>query len=284
MRTADTNQTILGRRRAGMLTLLALSLTGAAALAVAEVGTSVADDRTPSPAPDVTAPAMGGIDPAGLPPGHPPVATTAGATSGADRPTPSVEGKVREVVQVDRYTYLRLESQGVQIWAAVPRQEVPVGGHARVADVTEMTDFSSPSLGRTFDRVYFGVLDQGAMAGSSPQGGAVAPAPARGSVERAGGATGKTIGEIAAQAAKLGGTSVRVRGKVTKRTDGVLGKTWLHVADGGDRDLVVTTADAVELGAVVLLEGRLATDRDLGSGYRYDFLLEDARVLPAGQP
>jgi hypothetical protein len=34
------------------------------------------------------------------------------------------------------------------------------------------------------------------------------------------------------------------------------------------------------VGQVVELEGTLVRDKDLGSGYRYDVLLEDATVKP----
>jgi hypothetical protein len=127
-----------------------------------------------------------------------------------------------------------------------------------------------------------GMPDDDVHGGSaSPHGApAAAPAPPQlGSIPRAEGATGKTVAEIVAQSAKLVDKTIRVRAKVTKRTDGVLGKTWLHVADGGGGDLVVTTTEGVELGAVVVLEGKITTDRDLGSGYRYAVLLEDARVV-----
>ena len=64
-----------------------------------------------------------------------------------------------------------------------------------------------------------------------------------------------------------------------------MGKNWLHIQDGtGDsatntHDLVVTSSDIVEKGAIISLEGALAVDKDFGFGYRYDVLIEDAVVV-----
>ena len=95
---------------------------------------------------------------------------------------------------------------------------------------------------------------------------------------------GVTVAQIVRDAESLAGKRVKLAAKVVKSTPNVLGRTWLHVQDGtgeaarGDHDLVVTTQDAVQVGDVVVLEGMVVRDRDLGSGYRYEVLLEDATV------
>jgi hypothetical protein len=48
-------------------------------------------------------------------------------------------------------------------------------------------------------------------------------------------------------------------------------------AEGGD-DLVVTTTDTAAIGDTVLVRGKLAADRDLGSGYRFELMIEDAAI------
>jgi hypothetical protein len=63
-----------------------------------------------------------------------------------------------------------------------------------------------------------------------------------------------------------------------------MGKNWLHVRDGsgsdekGDNDLTVTTDDIVTAGSVILVQGTLHTDKDLGSGYNFSVIVEDAKV------
>ena len=62
------------------------------------------------------------------------------------------------------------------------------------------------------------------------------------------------------------------------------GKNWVHLRDGsgksddGSNDLLVTTNDSAALGDVVLVKGVVAIDRDLGSGYAYKVLVENAKL------
>ncbi|HTV25558.1 MAG TPA: hypothetical protein VMG12_42975 [Polyangiaceae bacterium] len=99
-------------------------------------------------------------------------------------------------------------------------------------------------------------------------------------VERSRASNGYTIAELHAQRSQLGERRVRVRGTVIKRTDGILGKSYLHLWDGsstpetGDDDLTVTSPEELEVGETVELEGRVLVDRDLGIGYRYPVLLD----------
>jgi len=95
------------------------------------------------------------------------------------------------------------------------------------------------------------------------------------------------VAELFAARRTLDQAKVTVRGTVVKLTEGVLGKTYLHLRDGtgsaeqGDDDLTVTTTEALAVGETVDLEGQLAIDQDVGAGYRYPALLADAtRVQP----
>jgi hypothetical protein len=84
--------------------------------------------------------------------------------------------------------------------------------------------------------------------------------------------------------AGLKGKSVLVRGQVVKVNTGIMGKNWLHLRDGsgsatdGSNDILVTTKDTAALGDVVSVKGTVRTDVDLGSGYTYAVLIEDAAV------
>ena len=73
------------------------------------------------------------------------------------------EGAVLERIHVPNYTYLRLSlPDGREAWAAVPKVEIEVGAKARVVESLVMHEFRSPSLGRTFEKIIFGNLDDGA--------------------------------------------------------------------------------------------------------------------------
>lgn len=104
-------------------------------------------------------------------------------------------------------------------------------------------------------------------------------------VERSRAPNGRTVAEVFAQRAALAGQRVALRASVVKATDGVLGKTYLHLQDGSGsaelatHDLTATTTEAFELGETVEVEGVLAIDQDVGLDYRYPALLGDVRRL-----
>lgn len=103
-------------------------------------------------------------------------------------------------------------------------------------------------------------------------------------VDKAEGENAYTIGDLFAKKADLNDKKVKIRGKVVKVSKMIMGKNWLHLQDGtGDaktntHDLVVTTMAEAEKDAVVVVEGTMRADKDFGSGYRYDVLVEDAEV------
>ena len=182
-----------------------------------------------------------------------------------------LKGRVREVIEVAQYTYLRLGTDQGEIWAAVSKAPVVVDSDVIVEDPVRMEHFESATLKRTFDVIYFGNLPASGAAGSGalppghpdldrgsiddegelpaghpsidgtatlpPLHGASpsAPPPTAATdvvVPRASGNNAHTIGELFAESAKLEGKLVRVRGQVVKVTAGVQGKTYLRLRDG----------------------------------------------------
>lgn len=73
-------------------------------------------------------------------------------------------GKVVETMTVANYTYVRLEKDGKSGWAAVPTRQVAVGDEVELLPGTEMGQFNSPSLKKTFKNIYFSTGFKGAEA------------------------------------------------------------------------------------------------------------------------
>jgi hypothetical protein len=247
-----------------------------------------------------------------------PVAAAQTTTSGdpfdvdepaADSAAESLRGRVREVIEVAQYTYLRLGTAQGEVWAAVSKAPVKVDSDVSVENATRMEHFESATLKRTFDVIYFGNLPSGptgafaqgelppghpSIDGTSPspamQHGGPSPAADVPAVEvpRATGKGAHTIGELFANRTQLEGQKLRVRGQVIKVTPGVLGKTYLRLRHGNsarseERELVVTSLADVQVGMVATFEGTLLTDVDVGIGFRYPVLLSDAQVRD-GEP
>jgi len=222
-------------------------------------------------------------------------AQTTGETPQVVSPAPGVSGKVTETMDASGYTYVAVDTGTETIWVAGPKTQVAVGDEVYIPEGAPISNFESKTLGRTFDTILFassimvGGADQtmnatdtqGSM-GKTAAAGAISPAD----IDFSGLSVpegGKTVAQVFADKAALNGQNVKVRAKVTKYMSGIMGKNWLHIKDGtgsaGTDDLVVTTLASANVGDTVLIEGKLASDKDFGSGYKYDVIVEDAEVV-----
>jgi len=119
---------------------------------------------------------------------------------------------------------------------------------------------------------------QHAMAASGP----AENAPIR--VKKAEGTDGHTVAELYVQRQALNDKVIAVRGQVVKYTPGILKRNWIHLRDGTgnvtDRshDLTVTTQAEAAVGDVVLVHGTVHLNRDIGAGYNYPVIVEDATL------
>jgi hypothetical protein len=209
----------------------------------------------------------------------------------ANPATATLGGEVLESLDVDSYTYLRLKTKDGETWAAVNRTMVQKGARVTIENPVVMRDFESKALNRKFDRIVFGTLAGPAgAAGKGGNLGALHAGVGRSAdvgdvkVAKATGPNARTVAEIVTRSAELKDKPVVVRGKVVKFTPAVLGRNWVHLRDGtgsaadGSDDVLVTTADEAKVGDVVLATGVVHTNRDLGSGYSYKVLVEEAKL------
>lgn len=240
---------------------------------------------------------------------------------------PTIAGKVKETMNSAGYTYVLLEKDGVQTWAALPETQVAVGQEITIYAGMEMKNFKSNTLNRTFDSIIFSSGIVGAAANkdiqpsgkidtqptaiprtSSPTAAMVEsqkmektpeqmaleahstvkrmdPLKFLGEkIDKAPGENSYIIADLHAKAKELAGKTVQVRGKVTKVSTGIMGKNWVHMQDGSGAqdaqnfDITITTQAQPKEGDVVIFEGVLAADKDFGAGYRYDVIIEDAKL------
>jgi hypothetical protein len=120
--------------------------------------------------------------------------------------------------------------------------------------------------------------------GAPGHGSAPAPAEPVGKIPKATTPDAKTVAEVVGGKDALKGKTVTIHAKVVKASTAILGKNWIHLQDGSGspdkatHDIVVTTTDKVAVGDLVNASGKVQTDVDIGSGYKYAVLVEDARV------
>ncbi|HEX4944436.1 MAG TPA: nucleotide-binding protein [Usitatibacteraceae bacterium] len=199
----------------------------------------------------------------------------------------TLKGEVLETLNVESYTYLRLKTQDGETWAAVPTTAVKKGAQVTIGNTMVMENFESKALKRKFDRIVFGAI-------ADPNAKPAAPAGSHGSapvasvpvakVAKATGPDAKTVAEVVKGKASLKGKPVLVRAQVVKVSSGILGKNWLHLQDGSGsaadstNDIIVTTTDKAAVGDIVNAKGTVRTDVNVGSGYAYAVLIEDAAL------
>jgi hypothetical protein len=192
---------------------------------------------------------------------------------------------VDEVLQTTSYTYLLANENGAMQWLAMPRIEAAAGEVYYYTEGAEMKDFKSTELDRTFSSVLFLGGVQGAesiQAASTPPVNPPSPGgPQKITVAPTDG--GITIKELFANKSNYSGKKVTIKGKVVKYNGGIMGKNWIHLQDDtehdGENDLTVTTDMVAKVGDTIIVEGIIVLDKDLGAGYFYKVIMEEAKII-----
>lgn len=198
----------------------------------------------------------------------------------------TVEGTVTEIVDVPGYTYVQVETVDGSVWVASPSVVVAEGDTVAFSTSMPMQNFYSKTLDREFSVLYFvdRFVSEGAITpidreAAAAHGRMVENAAARPveGITRAD--PGHTIAEIYASTDELQGREVRVRGQVVKFTPSVLGTNWVRIRDSSAaNDLVVPTDEVCAINDIVLAEGRIELNKDLGQGFVVPVVLEEATI------
>jgi len=204
-----------------------------------------------------------------------------------------VTGNVVETMNSGGYSYICLEQNGKKFWFAVPQMVVTKGQVMSFDLGMEMKNFTSKTLNKTFDSIYFATGPINAQAN-----GASNTAPANSdtkkvaplannekvNVKKATGKNAYTVAEVFAKKDSLNEKSAVIRGKVMKVSSGIMGKNWIHLQDGtgevakGTNDLIATSQDNPTVGDIVTVMGTVYKDKDFGAGYKYSVIMEQAKV------
>jgi hypothetical protein len=244
-----------------LLALLAAACTTGAADAPKASTTALATDTAPPPARGSAVIAAGGI----------------------------ITGTVREIIPVESYLYLRLDTVNGELWTAVNEAKLEIGATVTVYNVLPMEQFASPTLNRTFATIYFGSLQPVAPPTTNAVTATTESSDATdahvGVVAPARGSGAHVIASLWTGRDQLVRTTVAVRGVVVKYNAGVMGKNWIHLQDGsgnpnaGTHDIAATTIETAAVGDTITVMGTVRTNVDVGAGYKYALLLENARIV-----
>ena len=202
-------------------------------------------------------------------------------------PAGMVSGTVLETMDSGGYTYVLLETDQEQRWLAGPQTAIQVGDELRVSQGMPMQQFTSNTLNRTFEVLYFvdalGNLTTPAMPAGHPSLSSTDEAPAM-DTKVAELEPGQNIAWLHANKDTVAGQQVSLRGKVVKYNSNIMGRNFIHIQDGsgdaadGSNDLTVTSEMETAVGQTIVVSGTIILDKEFGAGYSFPVMMEDASI------
>lgn len=196
--------------------------------------------------------------------------------------------EVSEVIQGNTYTYMKVKENNGERWIATGKTDVEIGDVLYYDEALHMSNFDSKELDRTFEEIWFVnqvsenpiVYDEGRI---MPPHNHKSQTKEKSNINLEKKEGELTIGQIYANPQEYAGAEVEIKGIVVKVNNEIMGKNWVHIQDGtsaGENfDLTITTTDKVEVGEEVTFRGKISLDKDFGSGYRYDVIVEEAKLV-----
>lgn len=201
--------------------------------------------------------------------------------------------KVEDRIDASDYSYFQVsEKDGNKYWIAAKRLEAVKGDILYFTKSMEMKNFHSNTLNRTFESVLF-VDDITKTPHNMNNPNSTPPMDPRTAHSQVMSTPkidvkidpvkdGKTVAQIYNSMDKLNGQIIKIRGKVVKYNPEIMGRNWIHIQDGtgseSGYDLMVTSKDQTSVGQIIVVEGKVATNKDFGAGYTYKVMIEDAAV------
>lgn len=209
--------------------------------------------------------------------------------------TGPVTGTVAETLESGGYVYIRLEDG---VWIAANTFAVTKGDEIQYSGAMEMNDFHSKSLDKSFESILFVseaslkggedaakksvALPGNANKDAKSKKSAAVQAPVAGEIKPL--TDGKTIADIFVESEQLKEQMVSFNAKVIKINKAIMGRNWITLQDGTgtepENKLVATSRAEVSPGDIVIVKGTVKTDVDLGHGYFYKVMLEEATFSP----
>lgn len=216
------------------------------------------------------------------------------AVSGLSAEEKSHIGTAIHIQKTGNYTYIKLNEEGKEVWLATFPINVSAGDKVEYMGGILMKDFHSNALNKTFDSILLitriRVLNGGILMDKQniprdeyhkniPKKEHVLSIPKSGEIVKA--ENGKTIEEIFSEREQLKDKEIAVRAKVMKVSRNILGKNWVTLRDGTGVSpydkLLAITSDNVSVDDIHVVKGIVKSDVDIGAGYRYKVILDNAK-------
>ncbi len=221
------------------------------------------------------------------------------AKNNRDKKEKTHVGTVLEATSAGNYMYLKIDENDKEVWLATQPKYLKVkvveGDKVEYLGGAMMKDFKSKALDRTFESILFisrvKVLKKDAdtmpaddyhkQVDTKKIDATPYKEPVAGEVSKA--KDGMTIGDIFEKKDTLNDLVVVLNGKVMKVSKNILKKNWITLTDGTgtepDNKIIALTTDTAEINDIVTVKGTVKINVDLGSGYKYKLLINDAAII-----
>lgn len=194
---------------------------------------------------------------------------------------------VEEILQAERYTYLKVKEKSEIFWIATTKLDAKVGETYLYQGGLLKTDFESVEHKRTFDKIYLvsEIINANAHPGADLQEVHNHPVEATSTeftdIKPISGVV--KLSDLITHKQKYQGKKVVVAGKCVKANYGIMNRNWYHIQDGTKNggktcDLTITSNENIPLGANIAFEGKLVLNKDFGAGYVYEIIIEDGKL------
>lgn len=204
-----------------------------------------------------------------------------------NKPVPETMGinkiTVTKLIEGSTYSYIKGSNGTENIWIAIRKAPVKTGKTYYYSGELAMKDFYSKELDKTFPLIYFlnGISDKAEIAKPGAHIGKIkkqAQKKLEVSIPPEDGTV--SIAELFQNKKKYANTQINVKGKVAKFNSSIMGKNWIHLQDGSEYegyfDLIITSQETVSVGEIIIFEGKITINKDFGTGYTYNVILENA--------
>jgi len=202
------------------------------------------------------------------------------------------EVTVGEILPTSKYVYLNVKEGDKEFWIAAPKQEVKEGNVYLYNEALLKTQFESKEYQRVFDTVYLVTAlipkDHGVKTTliNKPKTNSKKTNTVKKSIASSQDSKGQFVGsvkiaELIKDPEKFGGKIVELTGKCVKINPNIMGKNWIHLKDGSQDnfDLVITSEEIVQKDSRITLRGEVILNKDFGSGYSFDLILENGILI-----
>ena len=188
---------------------------------------------------------------------------------------------IKEVLEAGGYTYLRVIENGHEEWLAIVKSNIISGKIYSYEDAAPMKNFKSRELEKTFDEVLFV-----AKLTLKEDPTAIVEKKKSTLYKKVKSISEKeivTLSDLYKYKESFEGKTIRIKGEVTKFSSNILGKNWIHLEDRsikqGKNDIVATIDEEIKVGDKISIEGKITTNRDFGSGYKFEVMMENAKII-----